>query len=63
MQPLINEKQLSELIGLSLHTLRRWRVIGEGPRFIKIGSCVRYDPADIAAWLNARKDANTREAA
>jgi predicted DNA-binding transcriptional regulator AlpA len=56
MQPLVNEKQLSELIGMSVNTLRRWRWIGQGgPRFIKIGTSVRYDVADVKVWVERQR--------
>jgi predicted DNA-binding transcriptional regulator AlpA len=52
---LLNEEQVAEPTGLSLATLRRWRVLGTGPKFRKLGagpkSPVRYDPADLEAWI------------
>jgi predicted DNA-binding transcriptional regulator AlpA len=54
IETLLNEKQLSRLIGLSIGTLRFWRSEGKGPRFRKIGQLVRYAPSDVTQWLNRR---------
>jgi hypothetical protein len=41
---LLTEKQLAERWGYSPNTLRKWRVEGRGPDFIKlIGRGIRYD--------------------
>jgi predicted DNA-binding transcriptional regulator AlpA len=54
IETLLNERQLSRLIGVSIGTLRFWRGIGKGPRFRKVGQLVRYAPSDVQAWLNSR---------
>ena len=42
--------------------LYRLRTLGGGPRFFKVGRVVRYDAADLDAWLEANKhDALPRE--
>lgn len=51
MEALLDEKQVSKLIGFSLACLRRWRLVGEGPEYKKLGSRVRYRPEAIALWL------------
>ena len=48
----LNEKELSTILSVSVATLRRWRLLGQGPRATKIGAAVRYKPADIEAFLN-----------
>lgn len=47
---LLNTKQISELFGVSVVTLEQWRLQGKGPKFIKVGRCVRYRMADILAF-------------
>ncbi len=54
MGGLLNERDISRITGMSLATVRRWRLQRQGPRFIKIGAAVRYWPADLMAWLNSR---------
>lgn len=52
MEALLDETQVSELIGFSLACLRRWRLIGEGPEYKKVGSRVKYRPEDLAQWVD-----------
>ena len=46
---LITEKQLAERWGYSPATLRKWRIEGRGPDFLKIGFGVRYSIETIEA--------------
>jgi predicted DNA-binding transcriptional regulator AlpA len=50
METFMNETQVSEKIQVSLACLRRWRHLGEGPQFVKVGPLVRYRPEAIAEW-------------
>lgn len=50
-------------LSLGKSTLDKFRVTGGGPRFIKIGRRVLYDPADCDEWVAQRKFASTSEAA
>jgi len=54
IETLLNEKQLSRLIGVSIGTLRFWRGEGKGPRYRKVGQLVRYAPSDVNQWLSRR---------
>lgn len=51
---LLTSKQLAERWGLSEGTLRNWRVLGTGPKFIKLGkkqnAAVRYGLAAIKSF-------------
>ncbi len=42
LETLLDEKQLSRLLHVSIGTLRFWRAIGRGPRYRKVGQLVRY---------------------
>ena len=46
----INQKQLAERWRISQRTLERWRAIGWGPLFLKIGGRVVYRIEDILAY-------------
>lgn len=46
----INQAQLSDRWGLAQRTLERWRAIGWGPVFIKLGGRVIYRLEDIEAY-------------
>jgi excisionase family DNA binding protein len=54
MSALLNEKEVAQLLKMSLPTLRRWRAAKTGPRFLKIGSSVRYRHADVEAWIREK---------
>lgn len=47
--------------GVAKHTLDKWRGLGCGPKFSKLGRRVVYSVADLDAWLEARKHASTSE--
>jgi predicted DNA-binding transcriptional regulator AlpA len=51
MESLLNETQVSEKIQVSLACLRRWRLRGEGPPYVKVGPLVRYRPEAITEWI------------
>jgi predicted DNA-binding transcriptional regulator AlpA len=51
---MLNERDVARITGMSVQTIRRWRLFRSGPKYLKIGVAVRYKPADIAAWLEAR---------
>jgi len=54
---LLTEKQVSAITAIPPGTLRRWRCIGEGPPYIKMGNKpkarVKYDAVDILAYVEA----------
>ena len=52
MESLLNEIQLSEKIHVSLACLRRWRLRGEGPQYVKVGPLVRYRPEVVEQWVD-----------
>ena len=49
----LTEREVAELLGLSVATLRAWRHRGKGPRFLRLGRSVRYLPADVAEFVRA----------
>lgn len=53
-ETLLNEHDVARMTGMSVATVRRWRLFAQGPRYMKIGSAVRYRPEDVRAWLNSR---------
>lgn len=53
MKPLLNEKEVAQLLHLSIGTLRDWRWDNKGPKFRKLGRAVRYDSADVDQWINS----------
>lgn len=51
---LLDEHEIATMLGVSVATVRRWRLLRRGPRYRKIGASVRYQPEDLAAWLATR---------
>jgi predicted DNA-binding transcriptional regulator AlpA len=51
---LLDERDVSRITGISLASLRRWRLLNTGPRFIRAGALVKYSPEDLTAWLTSR---------
>jgi predicted DNA-binding transcriptional regulator AlpA len=54
LEELLNEHDVARVTGLSVASVRRWRLLRQGPRYLKIGSAVRYRMEDISAWLATR---------
>jgi excisionase family DNA binding protein len=50
MQRFFNDIEAAEVLGLSVETLRRWRLERKGPKYYKLGRNVRYLYSDLAAY-------------
>ncbi|HME73974.1 MAG TPA: helix-turn-helix domain-containing protein [Myxococcota bacterium] len=48
-------------LGLSPRTLERWRVLGTGPVFRRLGRAVRYSLVDLEAFAATRMRVSTRD--
>ena len=51
---LLNEHDVARVTGLSVASVRRWRLLRQGPKYLKRNSAVRYKTEDITAWLESR---------
>ena len=49
-------KQVADRLTVSVGCLRAWRIRGEGPPAIRVGSALRWDEREVDAWLNARRE-------
>ena len=58
---LLREQQVANLLNVQVATLRRWRWAGQGPRWVKLGAAVRYDPEDINAFVTAGRRTSTSD--
>ena len=61
MSPLLCTLDAAPLAGVAAKTLENWRTLGLGPRFIKAGRKVLYDPADLLAWRDQNRFGSTSE--
>jgi predicted DNA-binding transcriptional regulator AlpA len=49
---LLTEKQVAEILSVSVRALQRWRAVGGGPPFVRVGPrFVRYEAAEISAFV------------
>jgi len=58
---LLPTRRAAAHLGLSPRTLERWRVLGTGPVFRRLGRCIRYAVADLEAFAAARVRVSTSE--
>lgn len=59
----LNEREVSELTGLALPTLRNDRFLRRRLPYIKIGKAVRYSMDDVVAFMEAHKIRTSLDAA
>lgn len=50
----LHQRELAKRWGISPRTLERWRSIGFGPAFLKLGGRVAYRLADVEAFEAAQ---------
>ncbi len=55
----LNQVELSRRWSISPRTLERWRWLGQGPRYLKIGGRVVYRLEDIEAYEAERTREST----
>jgi excisionase family DNA binding protein len=58
---LLSIDELAEHLGVTVRHVRRLVAERRVP-YLKVGRLVRFDPAEITAWLNGRRVANSRPA-
>jgi predicted DNA-binding transcriptional regulator AlpA len=51
MESLLTENEVSTCLKVSLACVRRWRLQGEGPQYVKVNNMVRYREADVSNWV------------
>ena len=51
---LMTTDEVAEYFRVNPSTVRRWRLDGVGPRFVKIGSVYRYPRELLDLWVSAR---------
>ena len=50
---LLNEHDLARRLRISVATVRRWRLLRQGPEYVKLGGSVRYKPETILLWVES----------
>jgi excisionase family DNA binding protein len=59
---LLTQAETAELLRLSERTLERWRVIGGGPAYVKLGKRVLYPRTELHRWIASHLCHSTSEA-
>jgi predicted DNA-binding transcriptional regulator AlpA len=59
----VDEVAAASFVGMSVSSLQKSRVRGDGPRFAKLGSRVRYRVQDLEQYVADRVVTSTSEAA
>lgn len=55
---LLSVTDLAEMLNVPVRTIYEWRHRHQGPQPIRMGRHLRFDPADVAKWLETRKAAS-----
>jgi len=58
--PLAQPAEVAEYMGVPVDTLKRWRLVRRGPKWIPVGRHVRYRWVDVEAWLDEQSAAAGR---
>ena len=61
MLAMLTQSECAELLRLSERTLERLRVSGAGPKFVRMGRCIRYRLRDVEEWTASRVVESTSE--
>jgi hypothetical protein len=54
MEDLLRTKVAAKRLNLSPRVLEKWRWLGIGPRFVKIGRLAMYRESDLMEWIDSR---------
>ncbi len=58
---MLTNGEAAELLRIKGQTLRKWRLVGRGPVFTRIGGRVRYRKSDLEAFLAGHRFRSTAE--
>jgi hypothetical protein len=56
---LLDQREAARLLRLSVRTMERMRLLGNGPRYVKANRSVRYRLSDLEAYIAARVVSST----
>ena len=61
MTALLTEQEAATLLHVTVKAVQGWRYRGGGPRFVKVGRCVRYRLEDLQAFVLAALRSSTSD--
>jgi predicted DNA-binding transcriptional regulator AlpA len=50
---LLAPRDVAAVLGVTPHTLSKWRLAGRGPQYVRLGRAIRYREPDVAGYLAA----------
>lgn len=53
---LLTIQELAERLTVSVGCIRAWRLRGDGPPAIRVGTALRWDPREVDEWLDSRRE-------
>jgi predicted DNA-binding transcriptional regulator AlpA len=53
---LLTIHELAERLTISVGCIRAWRLRGDGPPAIRIGTALRWDSREVDEWLDFRRE-------
>jgi hypothetical protein len=56
---LLTTRDVSRWLQVAEITVRKWRLSGRGPLFVRCGTSIRYRPDDLNNWVKQRTAAST----
>ena len=59
---LLTVEETAGFLRCSISALNKWRVSGNGPRFVRVGARVRYRTSDLLNFIENRTRVSTSEA-
>lgn len=62
IETLLTPIQAAAILQVKPNTLAKWRVTGEGPLFVHIGSAVRYSARELTRYIERQTRRSTAEA-
>ncbi len=57
----LNNREAAEYLGLSVRTMNRYRVTGDGPPYYRLGNRVRYVRAELDEWVTGSRRISTSD--
>ena len=54
-KPLLMDTDVAVLTGASISSVRKWRLQGRGPRFLRLGGAIRYRESDVLDYVTSGK--------
>lgn len=55
MDQLLTERDAAKILHVSVQLLRKWRAMGTGPKYVRLGRCIRYALSDIESYISSLK--------